>query len=113
MNLTKLPANRPVVRFSAIAATQTVRRTMVRLVLLMTMAVATTACGLSAKQDNTTEPTLVPTPQLATRYLAEGEIAKAANVYAQLAKSETDTNKRNEYLPVSYTHLTLPTICSV
>ena len=69
-----------------------------RLILLTTLVLTASACGLGTRPTINEIPTLVPTPQLANKYLAEGDTAQAANVFAQLAQSETDPQKRNGYL---------------
>jgi len=62
------------------------------------LAISITACGLNVKSGPSESPALVPSTQLANRYLAEGDTAQAANVYASLAKTETDPNLRQQYL---------------
>ena len=73
-------------------------RSLGRLILLTSLVLTASACGLGTRPTINEIPTLVPTPQLANKYLAEGDTAQAANVFAQLAQSETDPQKRNGYL---------------
>ena len=78
-------------------------RTLIRLIFVSGISLSVFACGINFKGFNlgsskTTEQILVPTPQLATRLLAEGEIAQAADIYEKLAATETDPSLRQEYL---------------
>ena len=80
-------------------------RTLSRLTLITGISLSVFACGINfnlGKLGNfgsdTREQVQIPTPQLATRLLAEGEIAQAADTYEKLAASETDPSLRQEYL---------------
>lgn len=72
---------------------------LIRLVLLTGISLSVFACGFSITPgSNTRTQALVPSPQLATRLLAEGDIKQAANVYERLAARETNPELRQEYL---------------
>lgn len=72
---------------------------LVRIFLLIGISLSIGACGLGVKPgSNTRTPVVVPTPQLATQLLAEGETAQAADIYAKLATTETNPALRQEYL---------------
>lgn len=80
-------------------------RKLIRLIFITAASFSVFACGINFKdfklfgsRSNTPEQVLVPTPQLASQQLAQGEIAQAANTYEALASTETDPSLRQEYL---------------
>jgi len=66
-----------------------------KVILLVCVCVAVSACGV--KRGSNVNKTLIPSPQLASQLLAEGDTAQAANVYAKLAASESDPTLRQQY----------------
>ena len=72
-------------------------RHLVRTLLLVTFICTLSACGKSVILGSDPVPSLVPTPQLASKLLSEGDTAQAAHVYAQLASTESDPVLRQEY----------------
>ena len=72
-------------------------RHLVRTLLLVTIIFTLSACGKSIVLGSNPVPSLVPTPQLASKLLAEGDTAQAAHVYAQLAGTESDPVLQQEY----------------
>ena len=80
-------------------------RTLIRFIIVAGVGLSVSACGINFNLGNLggfgsskPEQVLVPTPQLATRLLAEGEIAQAADIYEKLAGSETNPQLKQEYL---------------
>ena len=72
-------------------------RHLVRTLLLVTFICTLSACGKSVILGSDPVPSLVPTPQLASKLLSEGDTTQAAHVYAQLASTESDPVLRQEY----------------
>ena len=68
------------------------------IILLASIFLSLTACSVTKKTEpGDVTPQLVPSPQLASRLIAEGDTAQAAHVFAQLASTETDPTKKEIY----------------
>ncbi len=73
-------------------------RSLAKVIMLTCISISISACGFNLKPGGATnQRTLVPSPQLASRLLAEGDTVQAAHVYAQLANSATDPARKQEY----------------
>ena len=67
--------------------------------LVTVLSLSVFACGFGVNPgSNTRTQVVIPSPQLASQLLASGETAKAANIYEQLAKSETNPALQQDYL---------------
>ena len=67
--------------------------------LLLLTSLALSACGFNVNQGaDTAPPVVVPTPQLASQLLANGETARAAEIYEKLAATESDPALKQDYL---------------